>query len=49
MGAGMVAVVGAADADRAVDLLHGRGVDAWRAGEVTADAEGTRLVGGYRG
>jgi len=49
MGVGMVAVVGADDADRAVDLLSTRGVRAWCAGEVTRDAEGARLVGAYRG
>jgi phosphoribosylformylglycinamidine cyclo-ligase len=48
MGVGMVAVVAAADADRALELLNGRGVPAWRAGEVTSGGEGVRLVGAYR-
>lgn len=48
MGVGMVAVVGADDADRAADLMNARGVRAWRAGEVTS-GEGARLVGAYRG
>jgi phosphoribosylformylglycinamidine cyclo-ligase len=48
MGVGMVAVVGADDADRAVDLVNARGVRAWRAGEVTQDSEGARLVGASR-
>ena len=48
MGVGMVAVAAAADADRAVGLLNARGIPAWRAGEVTQDSEGARLVGAYR-
>ena len=48
MGVGMAAVIAADDADRAVRLLMDRGIPAWRAGEVTSDAEGVRLVGAYR-
>jgi phosphoribosylformylglycinamidine cyclo-ligase len=48
MGVGMVAVIAADDADRAVRLFMDRGISAWRAGEVTSDAEGVRLVGAYR-
>jgi phosphoribosylformylglycinamidine cyclo-ligase len=48
MGAGMVAVVAADAADRALDLVNARGIPTWRAGEVTSDAEGVRLVGAYR-
>ncbi len=48
MGVGMVAVIAADDADRAVRLLMDRGVPAWRAGEVTSDAEDVRLAGAYR-
>jgi phosphoribosylformylglycinamidine cyclo-ligase len=48
MGAGMLAVVAADDADRAMELLNARGVPAWRAGEVTRDTGATRLVGAYR-
>ena len=48
MGVGMVAVLGANDADRAVDVLNARGIPAWRAGEVTTNDEGVRLVGAYR-
>jgi phosphoribosylaminoimidazole (AIR) synthetase len=44
----MVAVVGSDDADRALDHVNARGVRAWRAGEVTQDSEGARLVGAYR-
>ncbi len=39
MGVGMAAVVAAADADRALRLLAGRGVTAWQLGEVTAAPE----------
>jgi phosphoribosylformylglycinamidine cyclo-ligase len=48
MGVGMLAVIGAADAGRAVGLLRVRGVTAWVAGEVTSGAEGARLVGAYQ-
>jgi phosphoribosylformylglycinamidine cyclo-ligase len=47
MGAGMVAVVAADDADRAMELLNARGMPTWRAGEITPGEE-TRLVGTYR-
>ncbi|SDC16621.1 phosphoribosylformylglycinamidine cyclo-ligase [Geodermatophilus telluris] len=46
-GVGMVAVVAAADADRAVGLLTARGVPAWVAGTV-GTGTGARLVGSYR-
>ena len=45
MGVGMVAVVAAADADRAVALLTGRGVPAWVLGAVTT-GDGTVAVHG---
>jgi phosphoribosylformylglycinamidine cyclo-ligase len=45
MGVGMVAVVAAADADRAVALLTGRGVPAWVLGTVTT-GDGTVAVEG---
>jgi phosphoribosylformylglycinamidine cyclo-ligase len=48
MGVGMVAVVGADDANRAQQLLASGGIPAWPAGEVTGDTEGTRLVGVYK-
>jgi phosphoribosylformylglycinamidine cyclo-ligase len=50
-GVGMVAVVSAAAADRAVGLLTARGVPAWVAGAVQPrvdGAEGARLTGDYR-
>ncbi len=40
LGVGMVAVVAADDADAAVRLLRGRGVDAWPCGTVTAAQSG---------
>ena len=45
MGVGMVAIVAEQDADRALDLLDGRGLAAWRLGSVTA-GEGNTVVGG---
>jgi phosphoribosylformylglycinamidine cyclo-ligase len=48
MGIGMTAVVGQADADRALNMLTARGLPAWIAGEVTQGAEGARLVGSYQ-
>jgi phosphoribosylformylglycinamidine cyclo-ligase len=47
MGVGMVAVVAAGDADRAVALLAGGGVPAWRVGEVVAGQGRARLVSSY--
>jgi phosphoribosylformylglycinamidine cyclo-ligase len=47
-GVGMVAVVAAAVADRAVALLTARGVPAWVAGTVGAGETGARLEGSYR-
>jgi len=44
MGVGMVAVVGANDADGAFDLVNARGIRAWPVGEVTSGGEGVRLV-----
>src|SRR5262249_2385130 len=48
MGVGMAAVVSAADAARALDLLTARGIPAWRAGQVTSGVDVVRLVGAYR-
>ena len=48
MGVGMAAVVSAADADRALDLLTARGIPAWRAGQVTSGVDVVCLVGAYR-
>jgi phosphoribosylformylglycinamidine cyclo-ligase len=46
MGVGMAAVVGAADADKAVRTLAALGVPAWIVGEVTATGD-VRLTGSY--
>jgi phosphoribosylformylglycinamidine cyclo-ligase len=48
MGVGMVAVVAAGDADRALRLLAEREVPAWAAGEVIAGTGTARLAGSYR-
>jgi phosphoribosylformylglycinamidine cyclo-ligase len=45
MGVGMVAVVGAHDADAALSLLASRGVPAWLIGEITTGAGAVRLSG----
>ena len=49
MGVGMVAIVAAGDADRAVDVLAEQGVAAWQCGEVVrageGDGGGVRLEG----
>jgi phosphoribosylformylglycinamidine cyclo-ligase len=47
MGVGMVAIVAASDADRAVRLLAERGLRAWIAGTVTAGSGRARLDGTY--
>jgi phosphoribosylformylglycinamidine cyclo-ligase len=47
-GVGMVAVVAAEAADRAVRLLTDRGVPSWVAGTVGSGGTGARLVGTYR-
>jgi phosphoribosylformylglycinamidine cyclo-ligase len=49
MGVGMVAVVAAAAADRAVELLTGRGVPAWVFGSVTPGDGTVTLHGTHRG
>jgi phosphoribosylformylglycinamidine cyclo-ligase len=47
MGVGMAAVMAAADADRALRLLAGRGVAAWQLGEVATGHDGVTLTGTY--
>ncbi len=49
MGVGMVAVVAAGAADRALALLAARGVPAWAAGQVSAGAGSARLRGRHPG
>jgi phosphoribosylformylglycinamidine cyclo-ligase len=48
MGVGMMAVLAPEDVGLALDLLVGRGVEAWVAGEVGAGSGETALVGDYR-
>jgi phosphoribosylformylglycinamidine cyclo-ligase len=45
MGIGMIAVLGAPDAGRAVSMLAARGVPAWVAGEITGGTGAALLVG----
>jgi phosphoribosylformylglycinamidine cyclo-ligase len=49
MGVGMVAVVAADDAERALRLLAERAVPAWILGEITADGTGAVLTGRHPG
>ncbi len=49
MGVGMVAVVAADAADRAVEILSARGVEAWIAGEIVDGDGAARLHGRYAG
>jgi phosphoribosylformylglycinamidine cyclo-ligase len=48
MGVGMVAVVGAADADRAVSVLAARDMPAWVIGGITKGSGAVRLRGRHR-
>ncbi|GAB7041507.1 MULTISPECIES: phosphoribosylformylglycinamidine cyclo-ligase [Catenuloplanes] len=45
MGVGMFAIVSAADADRALAFLAGRGVDAWHAGEIIEGTGTVQMIG----
>jgi len=45
MGVGMVAIVANSDADRALEILRARGVNAWVAGQATAGTGRTTLLG----
>lgn len=47
MGVGMLAVVSANEADRALSVLAGRNVPAWAVGEVIPGAQQARLVGSH--
>ncbi len=47
MGIGMFAVVTAADADRALALLTGRGVQAWPVGEIVTGTGQVHMLGSY--
>jgi phosphoribosylformylglycinamidine cyclo-ligase len=47
MGVGMFAVVTAADADRAMAVLTGRGVECWQVGEVIEGTGQVHMLGSY--
>jgi phosphoribosylformylglycinamidine cyclo-ligase len=47
MGIGMVAIMAPGEADRALRLLEGRGLSAWRAGDVVNGEGRARLTGRY--
>ncbi len=47
MGVGMIAVVAAADSDRALALLRGRGIEAWVAGEIVDGTGKVELQSAY--
>ncbi len=47
MGVGMMAIVAAADTERALAFLRGRGIDAWVAGEVVEGDGQVRMVGSH--
>jgi phosphoribosylformylglycinamidine cyclo-ligase len=49
MGVGMLAVVAAADADRALAYLRGRRIDAWQAGDIIEGTGTVQLLGSYAG
>jgi phosphoribosylformylglycinamidine cyclo-ligase len=49
MGVGMLAVVAATDADRALAYLRGRRMDAWVAGEIREGSGSVQLLGSYAG
>jgi phosphoribosylformylglycinamidine cyclo-ligase len=49
LGVGMVAVVAPADADRALELLAGRGLPSWLIGEIVDGSGTARLTGQHRG
>ncbi|HYN96423.1 MAG TPA: phosphoribosylformylglycinamidine cyclo-ligase [Pilimelia sp.] len=47
MGVGMFAIVSAADADRALAFLAGRGVEAWQAGDIIDGSGSVRMIGSH--
>jgi phosphoribosylformylglycinamidine cyclo-ligase len=49
MGIGMLAIVSAADTDRALAFLRGRKVDAWQVGEVVDGSGEVQMHGSYAG
>lgn len=49
MGIGMLAIVAAGEADRALAFLRGRHIDAWLAGEIIEGSGTVKLLGSYAG
>jgi phosphoribosylformylglycinamidine cyclo-ligase len=49
MGVGMLAIVSATDADRALAFLRGRRIEAWLAGEIIEGSGSVQLLGSYAG
>ncbi|MPZ27373.1 MAG: phosphoribosylformylglycinamidine cyclo-ligase [Micromonosporaceae bacterium] len=49
MGVGMLVVVSAAEADRALAFLRGRRIEAWQAGEIIEGSGTVKLLGSYAG
>jgi len=47
MGVGMMAVVAQADQDRALAFLRGRGVDAWKVGDIIDGTGTVQMIGSY--
>jgi phosphoribosylformylglycinamidine cyclo-ligase len=47
MGVGMMAIVAAADSDRAVAFLRGRNIDAWVVGEVIDGTGQVQMLGSH--
>jgi phosphoribosylformylglycinamidine cyclo-ligase len=49
MGIGMLAIVAADDADRALAFLRGRRIDAWQAGEIVEGSGSVQMLGSFAG
>jgi phosphoribosylformylglycinamidine cyclo-ligase len=49
MGIGMLAIVSATDADRALAFLRGRRIEAWQAGEIIEGRGSVQMLGSYAG
>ncbi|MGE5830009.1 MAG: phosphoribosylformylglycinamidine cyclo-ligase [Micromonosporaceae bacterium] len=47
MGVGMMAVVAPSDQDRALAFLRGRGIDAWKVGDVIDGSGDVQMIGSY--
>ncbi len=47
MGVGMLAIIAAADRDRALAFLRGRGIDAWQVGEIIDGTGNVQMLGSH--